>query len=132
MKKIIAVILSVVAVMSFMLIPANAEEKTVKDIWVIKQPDKMEYFVGEKFDLTGIQIGVAYSDGTYETVESGIQTNTEVFDHKGTYYVEISYMGEPEIMTVKVDYTMWQKVLTIILFLGSFFGISAKNIIEWF
>lgn len=132
MKKIIAIILSVVAVMSFMLIPANAEEKTVNDIWVIKQPDKMEYFVGEKFDLTGIQIGVAYSDGTYETVESGIQTNTEVFDHKGTYYVEISYMGEPEIMTIKVDYTLWQKVLTIILFLGSFFGISAKNIIEWF
>ena len=133
MKKLIAVILAVVAVMSFMMLPVSAEsEKTVSDIWVIRQPDKMTYYVGEKLDLTGIQIGVAYTDGTSEIVESGIEASEAPFERKGVQNVQISYMGETEWMTVNVDYSLWQKITSIITYLASFFYISAKNIIAWF
>lgn len=133
MKKILAAFLAVIAVMSFMLIPVSAEEeKTVADIWVITLPDKMEYNKGEEIDLTGIEVGVAYTDGSSEIVTEGIETSITVFNQKGSIPVTLTYKGEPEILTFHVDYSVWQKIVSIVTFLVSFFAITAKNILAWF
>lgn len=132
MKKIISVLLALIAVMSFAIIPVSAEDKAVSDIWVTKMPDKMEYYVGETVDLTGIEIGVAYADGTYGTVDSGIECDTTVLNHKGTTYITISYMGEPEVIPVKVDFSLVQKILSLLNDLANFFVITFKNIVAWF
>ena len=132
MKKILSLLLAVIAAVSIFLIPVNAEEKAVTDIWVIKMPDKTEYFVNEEIDLTGLEIGVAYADGTYAVVTEGIECDTTVFSQKGVKLVTISYCGEPEQFQVHVDYNTRQKIWSIVAFLFSFFRISAKNIIAWF
>lgn len=132
MKKVLAVILAIIAAMSLVIIPVNAEEKTVADIWVITLPDKMEYCKGEKIDLTGIEMGVAYTDGSSEIVTEGIEANITAFNQKGSIPVTLTYKGEPEILTFHVDYSLWQKIGSIISYLISFFGITAKNIIAWF
>ena len=133
MKKILSIVLAVIAVMSFMLIPVSAEEeKTVSDIWVITLPDKMTYNKGEEIDLTGIELGVAYTDGSAEIVTEGIETNITTFNQKGSVPVTLTYKGEPEILTFTVEYSLWQKIVSIVTFLGSFFYITAKNIIAWF
>lgn len=132
MKKVLSVILAVIAVMSFMLIPVSAEGKQVSDIWVITLPDKMTYIKGEEIDLTGIELGVAYTDGSSEIVTEGIETDITVFNQKGSIPVTLNYKGEPEILTFTVEYSLWQKIVSIVTFLGSFFYITGKNIIAWF
>ena len=132
MKKVLAVIIALIAAVSFMIIPVSAEEKTVADIWVITLPDKMEYTKGEEIDLTGIEMGVAYTDGSSEIVTEGIEANITAFNQKGSIPVTLTYKGEPEILTFHVDYSLWQKIGSIISYLISFFGITAKNIIAWF
>ncbi len=133
MKKFLALILAVIAVMSFMLIPVSAEEeKTVADIWVITMPAKTEYTKGEKIDLTGIEMGVAYTDGSSEIVTEGIEASVTVFNQKGSIPVTLTYKGEPEVLTFHVDYSIWQKIGSIFAFLISFFAITAKNILAWF
>lgn len=133
MKKIISVLLAVIAVMSFMLIPVSAEEeKKVSDIWVITMPEKTSYYVGEELDLTGLVLGVAYTDGSSETVDSGYTCDTTKFERKGTTIITIEYKGEPERMQMSVDYNTWQKVASIFTFLISFFSITFKNIVAWF
>lgn len=42
-------------------------EKTVSSISVSKQPDKVDYFVGEEFSAAGGEISVKYSDSSTET-----------------------------------------------------------------
>lgn len=132
MKKILAVFLALIAVMSFAVIPVSAEEKAVSDIWVTKMPDKTEYYVGESVDLTGLEIGVAYTDGTSEIVNSGIECDTTVLNHKGTVVTTISYMGEPEPLVIHVDFSLWQKIVSLLNDLANFFVISFKNIVAWF
>ncbi|MCQ2484950.1 MAG: bacterial Ig-like domain-containing protein [Clostridia bacterium] len=132
MKKILAVLLTLIAVISFAIIPVGAEDKAVSDIWVTKMPDKTEYYVGESVDLTGLEIGVAYTDGTSEIVNSGIECDTTVLNHKGTAYITISYMGEPEVIPVKVDFSLVQKIVSLLNDLANFFVISFKNIVAWF
>lgn len=133
MKKIVAIILALVSVLSMSLITASAEgEATVTDIWVITNPNKMTYYLNETLDLTGLKIGVSYSDGVYAEVDSGIECDTTVLKHKGTIPVVISYGGEPETINVTVEYSTVQKVLSMINYLLSFFKISFENIIAWF
>ena len=133
MKKIISVLLAVIAAMSFMLIPVSAEEEVkVSDIWVITMPEKTEYFYGEELDLTGLTLGVAYTDGSSEIVESGFTCDTTTLNQKGTVLITLNYKGEPEIMAVHVDYSIWQKIGSIFSFLIAFFAVEAKNILAWF
>lgn len=133
MKKLLSILLAVIAVMSFMLIPVSAEEeKKVSDIWVITQPEKTEYFVGEELDLTGLTLGVAYTDGSSEIVDSGFTCDTTTLNQKGTVLVTLNFKGEPERFQVHVDYNVWQKIGSIFHFLIAFFAIEAKNILAWF
>ena len=133
MKKVLAFILAIVAVMSFMIIPVSAEEeKKVSDIWVIQMPDKTEYYKGETLDLTGLVMGVAYTDGSYETVDSGFEANLTTFTRKGNIPVTVTYMGEPEVLTFHVDYNILQKAASIVGLIASFFYMTFINIINWF
>lgn len=68
----------------------------VKDISVALQPDKMSYFVGEKFDPAGMKLVLTYEDpsiapvivpdGAYTVSPSGALTATDT-------YVQISFRG---------------------------------------
>ena len=133
MKKFLSVILAVISVMSFMLIPVSAEEeKKVSDIWVITPPEKTEYIVGEDIDLSGMTLGVAYTDGSSEIIDSGFTCDTATASHKGNFIITITYKGEPERMQFHADYNIWQKIGSIFHFLIAFFAIEAKNILAWF
>ena len=133
MKKFLSVLLAVISVMSFMLIPVNAEEeKKVSDIWIITMPAKTEYNVGEDIDLSGMTLGVAYTDGTSEIIDSGYICDTATASRKGTLLITIYYMGEPEQIQIHADYNVWQKIGSILSFLVAFFAIETKNILAWF
>ncbi|MBP9988587.1 MAG: bacterial Ig-like domain-containing protein [Ruminococcus sp.] len=132
MKKIISILLSILAVFSLTFVSASAEEKTVTDIWVITRPVKTEYIYNEELDLTGLVLGVAYSDGTYAEVNSGYTCDTTVLKEKGAVLVTIDYMGEKENMQVQVNYSTKQKILSVVELVISFLLITVKNIVDWF
>ncbi|MCQ2354434.1 MAG: bacterial Ig-like domain-containing protein [Clostridia bacterium] len=74
----------------------NVTPVTVKDISVAIQPDKMEYYVGERFDPTGMKLILTYADpsiapvivpdGEYTVSPAGALTETDTF-------VQVSFRG---------------------------------------
>lgn len=46
------------------------KEDSVKELKLVKAPDKTDYFVGDVVDLTGLQLEATYNDGSKETLTS--------------------------------------------------------------
>lgn len=62
-------------------------ENPVKNIEIIKEPDKTEYLVGQYYDLYGMTIRVHYGDETYEDIDIKQHCN-------GNFNFYISYYSE--------------------------------------
>lgn len=65
--------------------------KTPGNIKIVSPPSKTTYFVGEKFDKTGMEVEVEFTDGTIETV-SAYNVNPVIMS-LGTSYVTVSYIS---------------------------------------
>ena len=65
---------------------------------------KKLYAVGEKIDISGLSLKVSYSDGTSETVESGIELSESKFSTVGEHIVTVKYGGESTDVSVLVYY----------------------------
>jgi len=78
--------------------PPEPEDPTVESIAITKNPDKMEYAVGEKFDPTGMIVTATYSDGTKKEVTgytvSGAFSDDGAFKTLGPNGVTISFGGK--------------------------------------
>ena len=70
---------------------------TKPDIWfpnIASQPDKTDYFVGEKIDLTGLQFVLGYNNNDVKIVSSGFKVKEYDFSTPGEKEVEVSYTDE--------------------------------------
>ncbi|MEE1185057.1 MAG: bacterial Ig-like domain-containing protein, partial [Acutalibacteraceae bacterium] len=66
---------------------------TKPDIWfpnIASQPDKTDYFVGEKIDLTGLQFVLGYNNNDVKIVSSGFKVKEYDFSTPGEKEVEVS------------------------------------------
>ena len=80
---------------------AGEEEKVVTKIEVTKNPNKMEYYIGESFDSTGMVVTATYDDESTADVTAKCSFNYE-FKEVGSKTVEITYKGVSTSLTVEV------------------------------
>ena len=73
----------------------KAEEKTVTEIVVTKQPDKIVYYEGKKFSPTGMEVQATYSDGS-----------TEIINNKDLEIImgDVVTLGENTVIVSYADY----------------------------
>lgn len=61
----------------------------IKEIKIDSFPTKMEYYVGETVDVSGLVVKIEYMDGATKLIDSGFVCNCESFDMPGTYSVPV-------------------------------------------
>ncbi len=75
----------------------NVTEATLTDISVTTKPDKVDYFVGETFDKTGIVVKGTYSDKTTRPLsESEYEIGTVDLSSKGTKTITVTAVAKNE------------------------------------
>ena len=74
----------------------------VEHITITKQPDKMSYIYGDKFDLTGAIVMAAYKDGSILQVTDKVSWRDEILQPMQTE-LELSYTFEGKKVTAVVE-----------------------------
>lgn len=75
---------------------------TLSSISISSKPAKTNYFVGEKFDVSGLKITAKYSNGTTEAIGSGYTINADT-SSAGTKTITVSYKGKTTSFTINVN-----------------------------
>lgn len=78
-------------------------EPSIRSIWVVSQPDKELYLIGEAFDSTGLQIGVNYYDGTVAYVKTGFSVSGYNSQEEGQQTLTVTFGGRTATFKVRVD-----------------------------
>lgn len=85
--------------------PVQVVRAEIVGIKVQTEPEKTEYFVGEKVDASGLSITVQYSDGSEETLKTGFTCEEKTLEKAGKSDVEVTYsdMTASFAVTAKKD-----------------------------
>lgn len=81
--------------------PEKPEEPVLTELRV-REPDKMEYQIGDKLDLTGMKVVAVYSDGNAEDVTDEAEVAGFDSETAGEKNVTVSYKGLEKTFTVTV------------------------------
>ena len=91
----------------------------ITSVTLKKAPSKTNYTYksGESLSLDGIELEVAYSDGTVKTVtDTSVMTASGFSDkQEGSQKVSVEYKGYKTEFTVTVGYVWWQWIIRILL-----------------
>lgn len=87
--------------------PDTSEESLVPTVSLVgisinTQPNKLEYYVGDSFDPSGMVITLFYSDGTSKNVTAGYTYSIKNFTSVGAQTVIIDYEEKTTTLTVYV------------------------------
>lgn len=132
MKRVLCVIMAFIACILLNISVFATDEKEISGISVCTGPDKTEYSFGETVDATGLTLYVFYSDGTCEVKSDGYTLTDTLINQLGNRPVTVNYKGFSTVFYVKGYYKTYQKVLSVVSFLVSFFSVSFRNILAWF
>lgn len=80
---------------------------------LVSKPNKTDYFVGDRVDLSGIKMDVTYNNGKQETITTGFSCSKDVFDTSGDQLIEIEYKGVSVFTNVSVHSIIPSKLLLI-------------------
>ncbi|MBQ3006736.1 MAG: leucine-rich repeat protein [Clostridia bacterium] len=78
----------------------NAVE--ILEITIEKEPENLNYFVGDTLDTNGLEILISYNNGTTETITSGFTCTPEILETEGTQKITVSYSGKTTTFNVSV------------------------------
>ncbi len=78
-------------------------ETSVKAMVIKTLPSRLNYFVGESLDVSGMRLNITRNDGDIATVSTGFTVSPEVFSEKGTQAVTITYGNKSVSFDVQVD-----------------------------
>ncbi len=112
-------------------------EKRVTNVQLHAQPNKLQYYVGEELDLSGLELQVFYSNGDEEFISDGYTfTATGDLTVLGVHTVVVSYAG----LNVAFDITVKHKEIVILKQPESVkilegeavqFTVEAENVVSW-
>ena len=86
----------------------------ITGISILTEPDKTDYFAGDYFDTSGLELTAHYSDGTNELIKKGFCCVPSKLNYTGEQKVSIIYAGCSTDFTVEVE-----SIRTIVPFAGS-------------
>ncbi len=86
--------------------------KVVLDSISIKtKPNKINYFVGETLNTSGLSLTASYSDGKTNTISSGFTCTPTTFNAAGTQKITVSYGGKSTSFNVTVENVVLSSVV---------------------
>ncbi len=88
------------------------KEYDVSYIEVNTKPKKLSYYVGEKFDPTGMTLLVKHKNGTTEIISDRFTFEPDVFHSAGSTIVVISFTNVTTELTVDVRFKEQDEILT--------------------
>lgn len=77
-------------------------DKTVSKISISKKPNKLDYYVGETVDTTGLELKVFYDDGTGNPIKEGYTISPKELTKAGPTKIIVSYKGKKTSFEVNV------------------------------
>jgi len=103
-RKLLGFALIAAIALSALLMTGCMEDPSVDKIEVTKNPTKMTYTVGEKFDRTGMEVTATYEDGTKKVIPNNdLRIDPEKgFLSSGEKDVTITYEGRATSIKVTV------------------------------
>ena len=81
----------------------RVDEPKIYQFYCKKHPNKMNYFVGETFDPTGIEMLVWYDNGVQMRITEGFDIERPTFTSRGAWDIKITYQGSEDIIRVIVS-----------------------------
>ncbi len=84
-------------------ISVSVVETSVKAMVIKTLPSRLNYFIGESLDVSGMRLNVTRNNGDMTTVSTGFTVSPEVFTEKGTQTVTITYGDKSVSFDVDVD-----------------------------
>lgn len=89
---------------SSFIINMSVEEPTLNEIVIETMPSKLNYFVGQEFDCSGLVIKGTYSDGTTEIIND-YQISYSSFN-EGENVVTITYAKRSTTLTITAEFVL--------------------------
>ena len=101
----------------------TVKQKSLVAVSICKLPDKIEYYVGDELDTTGLELKLDYDDGSVEYVNSGFIIDGFDSSSAGMKNVMVVYLG----ISASFDVTVEEKP---IILLGDTDGDGVITIID--
>ena len=81
----------------------NVQDVALSGIAVASKPSKVNYFVGDTLDTTGLKLTATYNNGTTQTITGGFTCTPTALSTAGTQTVTVNYGGKTATFTVNVQ-----------------------------
>ena len=81
----------------------NVQDVTLSGIAVASKPSKVNYFVGDTLDTTGLKLTATYSNGTTQTITGGFTCTPTALSTAGAQTVTVNYGGKTATFAVSVE-----------------------------
>ena len=81
----------------------NVQNVTLSGIAVASKPSKVNYYVGDTLDTTGLKLTATYSNGTTQTITGGFTCTPTALSTAGVQTVTVNYGGKTATFTVSVE-----------------------------
>ncbi len=80
----------------------EVKQKQIVGLWFISYPKQLTYVVGSDLDLTGLVLGVYYSDASETSVSTDIGISGYDKNKVGTQLITLTYGGQSKTLSVSV------------------------------
>ena len=81
----------------------NVQDVALSGIAVASKPSKVNYFVGDTLDTTGLKLTATYNNGTTQTITGGFTCTPTALSTAGAQTVTVNYGGKTATFTVNVE-----------------------------
>ena len=81
----------------------NVQDVTLSGIAIASNPSKVNYFVGDTLDTTGLKLTATYNNGTTQTITSGFTCDVSTLSTAGAQTVTVNYGGKTATFNVNVQ-----------------------------
>ncbi len=84
-------------------IPVTVTESNIKALVIKSLPSRLNYFLGEKLDTSGMRLNVTRANGEIVTIGTGFTVSPSIFTDRGTQEVTITYGDKTVSFNVQVE-----------------------------
>ena len=81
----------------------NVQDVTLSGIAVASKPSKVNYYVGDTLDTTGLKLTATYNNGTTQTITGGFTCTPTALSTAGAQTVTVNYGGKTATFAVNVE-----------------------------
>lgn len=81
----------------------EVQASQIVSVGIYQKPDKTVYNIGDRFDSSGLKVGVNYGNNVKEVISSGFECSKPSMDAAGQRKVTVTYKGYSTSFTITVN-----------------------------